>query len=263
MWKKGNPTLTIDDLKMCLKREVKTEDDMQKFMIYWEELLPIHVGKSLWSAKERYYCTISNAMNPLAVTNKLQLITPEHEAFMVLSIENHLERWKKNFNKGKDEGKDDNDTNSGLYTSTTSGQNQYGGWSPEGCELYNDYVEMITKAREHKNNEVLEKKCLQNLREKYNIRTENFIDHQKMLNRKKNALKRGRPEEPMPPMKKIVRTFTRDRPGKNNNNNNVEKKKNGNDEDEEGSNATMKDKDEGKEDEGENSSDDTDSDESD
>jgi hypothetical protein len=208
MWKKNRQTLSVADLVMCLKREVNTDDDMKKFMIYWEELLPIHCGKTLWSTKERYYTTIMRVVNPLAAENELALITPEHEAFMVLSIENHLARWRKHHERGlEDTGKDDNETNNGLYTSTTSGQNQYGGWSEEGCRLYNKYLDWNIAAREDNNTAALEERCLTALRNKYDIHTDNHIDHQKMVNRKKNAKKRGRAEEHMGPMKKVVRTL--------------------------------------------------------
>jgi hypothetical protein len=60
-WKNGKPTLTVQDLKKCLKRHIETETDMGIFMMYWEEYLPKQVGAQEWDKKVRYYATTSDA----------------------------------------------------------------------------------------------------------------------------------------------------------------------------------------------------------
>jgi hypothetical protein len=206
-WKAGLPTLSLNDLIMCLKRDINSQEEMEKFMVYWEEILPNQVGKSQWNAQVRYYTTISNAVNEACTTHHLPLITPEHEAFTVLSIHNHLDRWRSLFEKGGEAEKEKDANNNGIYTSCVSGQNIYGGWSTEGMEKFNEYLNMNIEARADKVKAKVEKDCLRQLREKYNIEAENFQEHQKQVARRKSAKKRGKPELPMPPMKRKVTTM--------------------------------------------------------
>ena len=95
----------------------------------------------------------------------------------------------------------------GLYTSTTTGQNQYGGWSEQGLHLFKQYVEMNIEARNHPNTGELEKTCLTKLRIKWGIQCDTAEEHNKQRARMKSLRKRGRGEEPMPPMKKVIRTM--------------------------------------------------------
>jgi hypothetical protein len=245
-----------------VKRNITTEDDMDKFMTYWEEILPKMVG--LWDKNTRYYDRISTAFRNDCTTHELHLITPEDEAFTVLCIENSVQRWKeecdakkkavsggkqgkpkksgeevlgnvseKQGKSGEIQGKSGEvqgksgevqgnkkggtaeeekkkKNYSGLFTSTTSGQNQYGGWSEEGLELFNEYMEMNIKAREEEKTEQVEKDCLRLLRQKYGIHMNNAEEQNKYTNRMKNAKKRGVAEDKiMPPMKKVVSTIRR------------------------------------------------------
>jgi hypothetical protein len=203
-WDANIPTLTVQDLVMCVQRNITTEEDMEKFMEYWEQILPIMAGKHLWHKETKYYTTITEATNKLCTTHEFALITPEHEAFAVLSIENHLQRWRTNHEKGV---KDKDDSYNGIYTTTTSGQNQYGGWSAEGMEKYMEYLEMNMAARKDASKAHVEQQCLNQLRKKYNIQANSFVEHQRQITKRKNAAKRGRAEEPMPPMKKKVLTM--------------------------------------------------------
>jgi hypothetical protein len=210
MWKAGKPTLTVQDLKNCLERKIETDDDMTKFMLYWEEYLPKQVGAQEWDKNTRYYVTISQAKRQdcsEAINAKLYQVTPEDEAFLVLSIENGLQRWKEEFVKVQEGKKSDDKDYNGIYTSTTSGQNQYGGWSEEGLEKFKTYVEKNIEARKDPKTAKLEADCLNKLRVKWGIQSDNAVEHNKLVARMKSARKRGRGEEPMPPMKKVVRTL--------------------------------------------------------
>jgi hypothetical protein len=219
MWKNDKPTLTVEDLRMCLARKVVTEDDMEKFMLYWEEYLPKQVGAQEWDKNTRYYTLISQAMRKDCKSHSLHLITPEDEAFLVLSVENGVQRWKEEFQKkaipkpkvavaaGAPEKKKVKEDFSGLFTSTTSGQNQYGGWSEEGLCLFKTYVDLNVTARQDENSVQLEKICLQKLREKWNIQMPTAEEQIKLINRQKSARKRGREEVIQPTMKKVVRTM--------------------------------------------------------
>jgi hypothetical protein len=218
-WKNDKPTLTVQDLKNCLTRDIKSEDDMLKFMMYWEEYLPKQVGAQEWDKNIRYYTTISDAKRKDCKSHELHLVTPEDEAFLVLSIENGLQRWKEEFDKsllGKvtaaSEGATPETTEagkdySGLFTSTTSGQNQYGGWSEQGLDLFKDYVDMNIAARQDPKTAQLEKDCLLKLRLKWGIQMTSAEEQNKLVARQKSARKRGREETVMPAMKRVVRTM--------------------------------------------------------
>ena len=211
MWKNGKKTLTVEELKKCLQRDIKNQNDMDIFMLYWEEYLPKQVGAMEWDKNTRYYVTLSEAMRKDCKSHELHLVTPEDEAFLVLSIENGVQRWKEEFDLKK-EGKKATDTEeannySGLYTSTTSGQNQYGGWSEQGLELFKTYVATNEAARKDPKTAQVERDCLQSLRVKYGIQSDTAEEHNKHKARMKSARKRGREEVAMPPMKKVVRTM--------------------------------------------------------
>ena len=222
MWKAGRSTLTVQDLMMCLQRKIVTDDDMDKFMAYWEDYLPKQVGASEWDRNTRYYTTISKAWRNDCKSHSMHLVTPEDEAFLVLSIENGVQRWKEEFDNPKppkvvaEDGSEvaedgaavaETNNHNGLYTSTTTGQNQYGGWSEKGLHLFKQYVEMNIEAQNHPNTAELEKTCLTKLRIKWGIQCDTAEEHNKQRARMKSARKRGRVEEPMPPMKKVIRTM--------------------------------------------------------
>jgi hypothetical protein len=223
MWKANKPTLTVQDLLMCLRREIVSDEDMTKFQMYWEDYLPKQVGATEWDRNTRYYATISKAKRKDCKSHELKLVTPEDEAFLVLSIENGLQRWKEEFDirqaadvgaevlangaEVSDERASKFDNHSGLYTSTTSGQNQYGGWSEQGLELFKQYVEWNVAARKDPKAEKVEEDCLYNLRVKWGIQCATAEEHNKLRARMKSARKRGRGEEPMPAMKKVIRTM--------------------------------------------------------
>ena len=82
-------------MERCLKREINLEDARQQlvFIWYWDNSLPKATGSSkLFSPNHRRYATISEAVT--AQDKKLQVMTPEHEAFAVLTFENNLSRWQ-------------------------------------------------------------------------------------------------------------------------------------------------------------------------
>jgi hypothetical protein len=223
-WKKKKPTLTLEDLQKCLARKIVTEEEMDKFMIYWDEIIAKHIGSSKWKDGTKYYHTISGAIRNDCETT-LPLITPYDEAFLVVSTENHLQRWEDEFNNvqpakkqqpeatdnaqptDEKDGKLDKKTHSGLYTSTTSGQNQYGGWNEKGLEIFNQYVKTNEEARKQDFCLQVEKRCLQMLRDREKIEANNPEDHNKAKSRQKSAKKRGNENAPMPPTKKIIRTL--------------------------------------------------------
>ena len=153
---------TLEQLLKCLRRDITTDEDKEIFEFYWDQLLPKQVGSLHWSREVRYYETICRAMR--RDVPKLPLITSQDEAFTVLVIQNSLSRWTVELlenKKGKKRG--------GEFTSTQVGQNEWGGWSQEGLDLFHSYVEMNIEARKDGKTRAVEKACLQRLKVKNQI----------------------------------------------------------------------------------------------
>lgn len=218
-YQNNEEVLSLDDLIMCLQRNIVTEEDMKKFIVYWEEYLPKFVGSMEWSEKVRLYVTICRAMRK--DIPHLPLITPDDEAFGVLCVHNGMARWKKEYKKLKAEANghevvqnDDEDDKEGgkfdgIFTKTTQGQNWWGGWIPEGLEKFIEYRAMNVEARKQTNTDQVEKDCLFHLRGKNGIEEncENATEHLKNKEAKKRMKKRGRGDEALPPKKKVVHTL--------------------------------------------------------
>jgi hypothetical protein len=216
----GEHVLTMEELIMCLSRDIKCEQDMSNFMIYWEDYLPREVGSLEWSEKEKYYVTISKAMRK--DNTELAMITPQAEAFLVLCVQNGMSRWKREFERkqAKKEGRelpvtdqDELDQSSGKYdgifTNTKQGQNLWGGWCAGGLELFLAYKAKNIQARNRPDNAQLEKDCLARLRQERGIDVSctSALDHLKNKEAKKRLAKRGRGDEPLPPKKKVIHTM--------------------------------------------------------
>ena len=176
---------TVSQLIKCLERNIQDEEDFEVFEFYWEELLPKQVGSWVWSHEVRNYTTICEAIRKDITTRKLPMITSEDEAFTVLVVENSYDRWMKELQKTdaplpqpadnagvqqrNNPGKPKRPCYNGLYTTTESGQNDWGGWKEEGLARFNEFVDMNTAARAKKTTPALEKDCLARLKKKHNI----------------------------------------------------------------------------------------------
>ena len=216
-WWAGQLVLTVEDLLMCLKRDIKSDEDMTKFMLYHDEYLARAVGASDWNDKTSLYNTISRATR--ADNPQLPLITPEDEAFCVLCVHNSTARWEKEFQEKKaradaghevdEDAEEEKKCNDGLFTRTTTGQNHWGGWTSEGLELFKEYRVMNIEARKDPRNDQLEKDCLQRLRRERGIEDEctSALEHMRNKEAKKRMKKRGRENDVLPPKKKVVHTL--------------------------------------------------------
>jgi hypothetical protein len=213
--KDGLRILSVQDLVKCVQRDITTDDDMEMFQLYWEDLLCRQVGAVEWGKQYRYYSTISEAMR--TDNTSRPLITCQDEAFTVLVVENALTRWKEDLeNKGKENqankrktGDKDKKKNNGLFTSTDSGQNEWGGWNSVGLEKYLQYYQMSKAARADPKCMEVEKKCLELLRNKYGISCPDAEQQSNMEARKKRFLKnkKGGEGEFVPVAKKMVLTL--------------------------------------------------------
>jgi hypothetical protein len=208
LWDSGQEPLTIEDCIMCLERRINSQEDMDKFKLYWQDYLPKHIGASFWSPNANMlYVTISAAVRT-DCSRQLPLITPEDEAFLVLCIHNQRDRWKNESVIKKNGGKvDKKESHNGLFTSTRSGQNRYGGWNEDGLNMFKTYLDKNIAARKTQKGMQVEKDCLQQLRAKYNITTNTYEEHQKLQARIKSAKKRGNTNEPAPRMQAVVNTL--------------------------------------------------------
>lgn len=200
-WDDNKPTLTVEDLIMCLQRKIVSEKDMAKFQLYWVDYLSKVVGASEWNANVKYYHRICDAKSKQCKKKELPLVNPEDEAFLVLSVENHLQRWRAEYDRKKagipvdPEAKNIHD---GQFTSTGSGQNQYGGWNAEGLRKYKVYLDMNLAARALPNCSTLEDDCLSKLRDKLGITCVSFEEQNKINGQNKAKRKKGTPENAVP-----------------------------------------------------------------
>jgi hypothetical protein len=220
----GKRVLSMTELEMCIGRNVKTEQDMENFMIYWEDYLPKEVGSMEWSDKVKYYNTISKAKR--SDLPDLDLITSHSEAFLVICVFNGMARWTREHERkleiraAKAEGRVVEETEEdkqekkqgafdGRFTCTTNGQNPWGGWNEDGLELFIDYRARNVLARQSKDCDKVEKDCLARLRVQCGIDADckTALEHLRKKEAKKRLTKRGRGDEVLPPKKKVVRTM--------------------------------------------------------
>jgi hypothetical protein len=203
--------LKIPTLAMILKCATRTIDpdnaeEMKVLMWYWETLLPKMVGKSNWGDDKMYYSTVS-----LARTDEIKpkrLITYASEAMICAIWDNNYEKWPKlHVWALKEENKDSVQPNwNGKYTVTDGGQNEWGGWKPEGLEAYNSYVKQVKAGRQSQNCPQLEKITLQQLRLRAGIDQPN---HQQTLTRKRMQQRHAKlnSQKPLPDRaSRLVRT---------------------------------------------------------
>jgi hypothetical protein len=165
---------TVSQLLKCLRRDITSDEDYDIFEFYWEELLPKQVGSCAWSKDIRNYTTICDAIRKEVTRKPMPMITSEDEAFTVLVVKNSYGRWMKEIQEKdgapqKEDARKKRPNYNGLYTTTDSGQNEWGGWTQEGLEIFNSYVDINRAARKGKNCRDVEKVCLARIKQKYNI----------------------------------------------------------------------------------------------
>jgi hypothetical protein len=209
---------TLEELVKCLERKIVTEDDKKVFEFYWDKLLPREAGAlQVWNVENRYYNTICGAVRKDTNNRKLPMITPDDEAFLVLSLHNALDRWiaeaaemesqspaSANSKVSNKKGKVPN----GVFTKSDSGQNEWGGWTDEGLEKFTHYRDLNTKARKDPNTRALEEETLQSLRIKKKIVCVDSTEQSKADKSRKRRKKRGDGSDDSPPVrKKKVRTL--------------------------------------------------------
>jgi hypothetical protein len=128
---------------------------------------------------------------------------------LVLVWQNNYEKWQIQFafdqdaaNKGKNQPH-----LSGKYTTSNKGQTEWGRWSPEGLEAFNNFKKAIRSARKGKEEAILafERKILAELRVKKGIDCADHDQQIKMNRAKRRRLNSERPVNNVV-IPKIVRT---------------------------------------------------------
>lgn len=196
---KGLPMPTLAQILSCATRtiDVKSPEQMEMFMFYWETILPKMVGSKTWDRPQKYYTTITKAkVDDDSPSKGKGIITSTSEAMVVLIWENNAVRWPAlHAWSAKDENrKKTQPAMNGVYTFTDGGQNEWGGWRGEGLEAFNTYTEQIKLARKTHYCAQLERMTLKKLRIRAGIDQPDHDTHQRIVRAKKRRKKNG--EEP-------------------------------------------------------------------
>ena len=128
-----------DLLKM---RMSETAEECNAFLWFYGEFLEAVAGRLTWG-KQKYHQTVSEAKDFSDARQSIVSITDE--AFALLMIENYRNKWESHFRcsetgmaKVKVEAK---------YTSSRLGTTEYGGWSWEGFQRFNQLVKLVEDNR--------------------------------------------------------------------------------------------------------------------
>jgi hypothetical protein len=176
---------SVESLLKCLQRNIETDEEYEVFVFYCKELLSRVVGAAEWSKKSCCFKTMSSAMRQ---NTKIPLISPSDEAFVVLVVDNCLERWTEERiaedvrATGKNPPKK---AVNGKYTRCNAGQVVFGGWSPDGLKYYNDLLHLNKEARESPRCKIVEEKCLELLRKKHKVTAKTWEEQRKSRSKKR------------------------------------------------------------------------------
>jgi hypothetical protein len=197
-----NEIPSVEQIHKCVTRNIKTHEEMELFMWYWDVLLPKMIGKKEWDTSVRYYNTISRATIPDSDPIE-RAITVSDEAMLMLMWDNSHDRWEELWAFAKDPKNKEKKLPriNGKYCESNKGQTKWGGWTPQGFLAYNKYYMDVKNARKDKNCIQVEKNCLQELRKKNKIILESAEAHIKEGRRQKRAKKLGvvyAPRQPIP-----------------------------------------------------------------
>ena len=117
------------------------------FKNFAEKLLCIVAGKKKFK-KERTIKTVS------------EICTGSDEAFLMVTLENSYKAWKAEFDKDENEKIPHKE-----FTNNPAASHKYGGWSAEGINRYNTYMEEVKREREKQERQDVEKEYLTALQE--------------------------------------------------------------------------------------------------
>jgi hypothetical protein len=179
----GNKVPTLVQLRevICRKGMDLDEEDPQKnaqavqyrhwFQWYWETLLPKVTGKYAWGQGIRTSGTICEHKDP--DTGK-KYISSSDEAMVLLCMENGEQRFKYCLEcELKGEKADQHDEQYGTrWSSSSAGQNKFGGWTQKGRTRFIELCKKISKAKKKPHVKDLEESILRQIREDANMKVD-------------------------------------------------------------------------------------------
>lgn len=187
--KAGQDLPPVGVLLACAMRQV-SEVNEAKFKWYWTKALTKIVSAKQWNKEVYYYTTILKARMDMSDDASPWLFSISHEAMICLVWHNNWQKWQDQYrwqqdpnNKGKKMP-----NMPGLWSSSDSGQAEWGGWSEDGLKKYVEYKKNIRSSRKGRGEEIsaFEQKILGELREEAGIECDS---HEAQL-RKERAKKR-------------------------------------------------------------------------
>jgi hypothetical protein len=136
---------------------------------YWDALLPKVAGHANWPPTRRHYLLLSTAetKSKNVALDPLPCVDHTTEAFLVAIWENCLPRWKYEClqKRNKEDVDPEHADMAGLgYTTSNSGRQQFGGWSPVGKARVKLLGKMAKKARVLDHVKAVEEAALERIR---------------------------------------------------------------------------------------------------
>ena len=158
---------TIQELSKL--RSAETEREKEAFQWFIGEFVESVTGQRTWG-KLKYTQTVSQAKD--LVTGKLA-VTVSDEALALLLFDNYSEKWFKQYDDLQNKRRNSDDQTSrnkvprgtGKFTFRKNGQCEYGGWSKEGIERYNQFWYLVKQSRQLPETESVERNVLQTLKQ--------------------------------------------------------------------------------------------------
>jgi len=197
-FKQGQELPAVTLLLSLAMRKVSTENK-PKFKWWWTKVLPKVVGAKQWNKEIFYYHTILKAKMDMTDPDSSWLFTVSHEAMICLVWENNWEKWQEQYkwsllpeNKGKELP-----NLAGKWSSSKSGQAEWGGWNMEGLEKFNEYKTQIRAGRKGRLEEIhaLEEETLAELRKEVGIDQDDHETQLRMNRAKKRKMNADKPVE--------------------------------------------------------------------
>jgi hypothetical protein len=149
---------------------LKTEEGREMFDFYWDHLLMKVGGRENWNQHIRHHKTISAAYHPRTPGGRVfECMSSKLEAFVLVVFENCYKKWEYIAEEKKTNGwnhvcDDKHEKMQTLYTSSKGGQQQWGGWTKEGRDVFKAYADANKAARKTKASKRAEQACLTRLR---------------------------------------------------------------------------------------------------
>lgn len=204
----GQDLPPVGVLLACAMRQV-SEVNVPKFKWYWTKALTKIVSAKQWNREVYYYTTILKARMDMSDDSSPWLFSVSDEAMICLVWQNNWQKWQDQYkwqqdptNKGKKMP-----NKPGLWSTSDSGQAEWGGWSVDGLKKYVEYKKDIRSGRKGRGEEIaaFEQKILGQLREEAGIECDS---HEAQLRKERAKKRRLNSDKPVADiqMHKAVRT---------------------------------------------------------